>query len=173
MSEYRVLETERLLLRPTGVEDAELVLELLNTPKWLKFIGDRDVHSLEEAKTYIETRMLPQLKRLGYSNYTIIRQSDGSLLGTCGLYDREGLDGIDIGFALLPRFEAQGYGFEAASRVMKAAFEDFAIEELQAITSKENMASQKLITKLGFKPAGTTRLPKENKELLVFKSRNQ
>ncbi len=173
MSDYQILETERLLLRPTGVQDAELVLELLNTPKWLKFIGDRNVHSLEEAKTYIETRMLPQLKRLGYSNYTIIRRSDGSLLGTCGLYDREGLEGIDIGFALLPHFEGQEYGFEAASRVKKAAFEDFGIEQLQAITSKENIASQKLIMKLGFEPAGTTRLPEENEDLLVFKSKNQ
>ena len=173
MSDSLVIETDRLLLRPTGIEDAELVLELMNTPKWIRFIGDRNVHSLEEAKTYIESRMLPQLKRLGYSNYTLVRRSDGSLLGTCGLYDREGLEGIDIGFALLPHFEGQGYGFEAASRIKKAAFEDFGIEQLQAITSKENIASQKLLVKLEFEPVGTTRLPNENEDLLLFKSKNQ
>ena len=173
MSDSLVYETDRLLLRPTGIEDAELVLELMNTAKWIRFIGDRNVHSLEEAKTYIESRMLPQLKRLGYSNYTLVRRSDGSLLGTCGLYDREGLEGIDIGFALLPRFEGQGYGFEAASHIKKAAFEDFGIEQLQAITSKENIASQKLLVKLEFEPVGTTRLPNENEDLLLFKSKNQ
>jgi len=173
MGDSLVFETDRLLLRPTAIEDTELVLELMNTPKWLKFIGDRNVHSLEEAKTYIESRMMPQLKRLGYSNYTLVRRSDGSLLGTCGLYDREGLEGIDIGFALLPRFEGQGYGFEAASRIKKAAFEDFGIEQLQAITSKENIASQKLLVKLEFEPVGTTRLPNENEDLLLFKSKNQ
>ncbi len=173
MSDSLVIETDRLLLRPTGIEDAELVLELMNTPKWIRFIGDRNVHSREEAKTYIESRMLPQLKRLGYSNYTLVRRSDRILLGTCGLYDREGLEGIDIGFALLPRFEGQGYGFEAASRIKKAAFEDFGIEQLQAITAKENIASQKLLVKLEFEPVGTTRLPNENEDLLLFKSKNQ
>ena len=125
MDSYRHFETERLILRPSGLEDAELVLELLNMPKWLKFIGDRNVKTLEEAQEYIKTRMLPQLERLGYSNYTMITKSDRSQIGTCGLYDREGLEGIDIGFALLPKYEGQngdeqvdpGYPYDLALRV--------------------------------------------------------
>ncbi len=170
MSDYLIFETDRLLMRPTGVEDAAFILELLNTPKWLKFVGDRNVHSEEEAQSYIESRMLPQLRRLGYSNYTLVRKSDGSLVGICGLYDREGLEGVDIGFALLPRFEGLGYGFEASARMKEAAFEDFGIEELQAITSKENIESQNLLRKVGFRLAGTTRLPDENEDLLLFKT---
>jgi len=170
MDDFRSFETERLLLRPTGMEDAKFILELLNTPKWLQFIGDRHVNTLEEAKNYIETRMLPQLKRLGYSNYTLVRNSDGALLGTCGLYDREGLEGIDIGFALLPQFESQGYGYEAARKLKEAAFDDFGIDQLQGITSKENIASQKLLKKLGFNLVGTTRLPNEKEDLFLFKT---
>jgi len=173
MDSYRHFETERLILRPSGLEDADLVLELLNTPKWLQFIGDRNVKTLEEARSYIETRMLPQLERLGYSNYTLVRKSDGTLIGTCGLYDREGLEGIDIGFALLPQFEGRGYGFEAAERIKKVAFEDFAIEQLQGITTKENIVSQKLLKKLGFNLVGTTRLPNEKEDLFLFKTQNQ
>ena len=93
MDDYKVFETERLILRPTGVEDAALILKLLNMPKWLRFIGDRNVNTLEEAQLYIESRMLPQLGRLGYGNYTLVKKSDGTRLGTCGLYDREGLEG--------------------------------------------------------------------------------
>lgn len=170
MDKYRKFETDRLLLRPTVVEDTPLILEMLNMPKWLKFIGDRNVKTLEEARSYIETRMLPQLERLGYSNYTLVRQSEGILIGTCGLYDREGLEGIDIGFALLPQFEGQGYGFEAAERIKKAAFEEFGINQLQGITSQENIASQTLLRKLGFKQIGTTRLPDEKEDLFLFKT---
>lgn len=173
MDSYRHFETERLLLRPTGLEDAALVLELLNTPKWLKFIGDRNVKSLEEAQEYIKNRMLPQLERLGYSNYTLVKKSDGTLIGTCGLYDREGLEGIDIGFALLPQFEGQGYGFEAAQRIKAAAFEDFGIDQLQGITSPGNIASQTLLTKLGFNLVGTTRLPNQKEDLFLFKTQTQ
>jgi ribosomal-protein-alanine N-acetyltransferase len=156
MDDFRNFETERLLLRPTGLEDAELVLELLNMPKWLKFIGDRKVKTLEEAREYIKN--------------TLVKKSDGILIGTCGLYDREGLEGIDIGFALLPQFEGQGYGFEAAERIKKAAFEDFGIDQLQGITSQENIASQTLLRKLGFKQIGTTRLPNEKEDLFLFKT---
>ncbi|MGA9269594.1 MAG: GNAT family N-acetyltransferase [Lutimonas sp.] len=170
VDDFRNFETERLLLRPTGLEDATLVLELLNTPKWLKFIGDRNVKTLEEAQEYIKSRMIPQLKRLGYSNYTIVKKSDGTPIGTCGLYDREGLEGIDIGFALLPQFEGQGYGFEAAARIKSAAFEDFGIDQLQGITSPENIASQALLRKLGFNLAGTTRLPNQKEDLFLFKT---
>jgi RimJ/RimL family protein N-acetyltransferase len=173
MDSYRHFETERLILRPTELEDAVLVLELLNTPKWLKFIGDRNVKSLEEAQEYIKNRMLPQLERLGYSNYTLVTKSDGTPIGTCGLYDRDGLEGIDIGFALLPQFEGQGYGFEAAKRIKAAAFEDFGIDQLQGITSQENIASQTLLKKLGFNLVGTTRLPNQKEDLFLFKTQIQ
>ena len=69
-------ETDRLLLRPTLVEDAEFILRLMNTPKWLKYIGDRQVRSVPDAEKYIKTKMQPQLDRLGFSNYTVIRKSD-------------------------------------------------------------------------------------------------
>ena len=65
MSNYRSFETERLLLKPSTEEDAAFVLELLNTPKWLQFIGDRKVHTLEAAKEYIRNRVLTQYDRLG------------------------------------------------------------------------------------------------------------
>lgn len=162
-------ETERLIIRPTGIEDAALILELMNTPKWLEFIGDRNVKTTEESRAYIEEKMLPQLERLGYANYTVIKKSGGTKIGTCGLYDREGLEGIDIGFAFLPQFESQGYGFESALCIKNAAFEEFEIDSLRAITSKRNVASQKLLEKLGFTCTGVTTLPDENEELLLYK----
>ena len=70
MSIYKTFQTERLLLRPTSGEDALFIYELFNTPRWLQFIGERDVKSEEAARAYIQTKMLPQLKKLGFSNYT-------------------------------------------------------------------------------------------------------
>ncbi|MDZ7612933.1 MAG: GNAT family N-acetyltransferase [Flavobacteriaceae bacterium] len=90
MAKFKHFETSRLILRPTTEEDAEFVNELLNTPKWLEHIGDRNVHSVEDAIQYIKSRISPQLERLGFSNYTLIRKSDGVKIGSCGLYDRRG-----------------------------------------------------------------------------------
>ena len=161
-------ETERLILKPMNIEDAEFLLELINTPKWIQNIGDRKVHTVAEAKQYIETKMLPQLKKLGYSNYVMIRQIDDKKVGTCGLYNREGLEGVDIGFALLPQFEKQGYAFEGATKMMDLAKNTFNLTQVSAITIKENKGSQKLIEKLGLQFQKTIKIPNDNANLLLY-----
>lgn len=154
---------------PTSEEDAAFIFELLNTPKWIQYIGDRNIKTIEIAKQYIADKMLPQLHRLGYSNYTIIRKEDNQKIGTCGLYDREGLEGIDIGFAFLPEYEKIGYAFEAANQLKQAAFNEFKIEMISAITTKDNFSSQKLLEKLGFQVSGNITIPNDEEELLLYK----
>lgn len=169
-SHFKTFETERLLLKPTSKDDAEFILRLFNTPKWLKYIGDRNVNTVEEARLYIKMRMIPQMERLGFSNYTILRKSDEEKIGICGLYDRAGLDGLDIGFALLPEFESNGYAFEATSKLKQVAFDEFDIIEIQAITSQDNISSQKLIEKLGLEFIGLVRLPNDTEDLFLYKT---
>lgn len=169
MLTHESFETERLILKPTSEEDAEFILTLLNTPKWLKFIGDRNVTTIEKAREYIATKIVPQLERLGYSNYTLVRKADNVKIGTCGLYDREGLEGVDIGFAFLPEYEKRGYAYEATSRLKEAGIHEFGLTEISAITTKENVSSQRLLQKLGLSIAGTTKLPNSNEALLLYK----
>ncbi len=169
MSQYLQFETERLILKPTLEEDAEFILNLFNTPKWLKYVGDRNLKTIEDAKAYIKTKMLPQLNRLGYSNYTLIKKADNCKIGICGLYDRDGLDGIDIGFAFFPEYERKGYAFESANKLKTIAFSQFGLKDLNAITVKDNTSSQKLLEKLGLKLVGTTTLPDDEEELLFYK----
>ncbi|NNF33888.1 MAG: GNAT family N-acetyltransferase [Saprospiraceae bacterium] len=168
MSNYKSFETERLILRPTSEQDAAFILELVNTPKWIQYVGDRNVKTVESARAYIETKMLPQLKRLGYGNYTLIRKTDHCKVGTCGLYDREGFEGVDIGFSLLPEYERKGYAYEAASKLKDVAFNELGLEDLSAMTTKDHFASQNLLKKLGMEITGTTKLPDEDVELLFF-----
>ncbi len=169
MNVYKEFETERLFITPTKEQDAELIYEMMNSPKFIKYVGDRNLKSIGEAKKYIQDKMIPQLKNHGYSSYTITRKSDNEKLGVCGLYDREGVEGIDIGFGLLPKYEGNGYAFESATKLKNAAFEEFGITEINAITSKENFSSQKLLEKLGLKCLGTTKLPNEDEEILLYK----
>ena len=168
MTKIKSFTTQRLSIQPTSEEDAILIYELMNTPKFIQFVGNRNIQSIEEARAYIRKKMLPQLHSLGYSNYTIIRKEDNKKLGACGLYNREGLDGIDIGFGLLPQYEGKGYAFEASQRILKAAIEDFKIKSIKSITSKENLGSQALLKKLGFRVSGSITLPGETEELILF-----
>lgn len=166
--DYTTYETERLILKPTTEEDADFILALYNTPNWLRFIGDRNVKSTEDAKNYIRKKMLPQLERLGYASFTVINKSDQTRMGTCGLFDREGLDGIDIGFAFLPQFEGKGFGYECGLKLINLAKNEFGIDSIQAITVQENVGSQKLLGKLGLEKTGTTRIPGDPEELLLY-----
>ena len=166
---YKTFETERLIIRPTSENDSEFIFKLLNTPKWLKYIGDRNIKTVESAKTYIKEKMIPQLERLGYSNYTLTTKLDNQKVGTCGLYDREGLEGIDIGFAFLPEYEKKGFAFESSNKLKEIAFNEFDLKTISAITSKDNISSQKLLEKIGLKLSGTTKLSNDDEELLLYK----
>ncbi|KIX22467.1 GNAT family acetyltransferase [Flavobacterium sp. 316] len=169
MTDFKTFDTERLILRPTSKEDAKFIFELFNTPSWLKYIGDRNIRTIEDAAIYIENKMLSQLEKLSFSNYTIIRKSDNAKIGTCGLYDREGLDGIDIGFAFLPEYGKKGYAFEAVEKLKNSAFEEFKLKEIIAITRKDNFSSQKLLEKLDLKLEGIAKLPNDDEEWLLYK----
>ena len=131
-------------------------------------MGDRNVHTLAEAEDYIRTKMLPQLESLGFSNYTLIRKSDGAKMGTSGLYNRDGLEGVDIGFAMLSEFEGKGYAFEAANKLMELAKGAFNLSKVSGITLESNKASQGLLEKLGLKFTKMVRLPNDPEELMLY-----
>lgn len=170
MGSMTLFETERLLLRPTDESDASLLFYLMNSEKWLKYIGNRDITSFEKARNYILQRIKPQQQRLGFGSFTIIRKEDNKKIGVCGLYQRQGLPGIDIGFAVLPRFEGKGYAFEATEKTLDAGFSLFGLDAIFAITTLQNTASQGLLKKLGLKDSGTIHLPDETEVLLLFKT---
>jgi ribosomal-protein-alanine N-acetyltransferase len=169
---YKSFETQRLIIRPTVEKDAEFILQLFNTPKWITYIGDRHINTVKEAKEYIKDKMIAQLKKQGFSTYTLLTKKDHHKIGTCGLYDREGLEGIDIGFAMLPAYEGCGFAFEASRRLLMAAFDDFGLEFVSGITTKDNITSKKLLEKLGFTFIGLIKISNDttdNEDLLLYR----
>lgn len=166
--EHKIFQTERLTLKPVSTDDVELIYRLYNEPKFIEFIGDRNIRTLEAAEKFITEKFLPHIKQFGFGNYVIIRKSDGEKLGTVGVFGREGLDVHDIGFALLPEFEGEGYAFEAANRLFEAAFSELGLKKISAITTHGNFRSQKLIEKLGLKFIKTVRLPGDDEELRYY-----
>ena len=162
------METERLFLKPVLIGDAPFILKLYNSPTFMQFIGDRKLRTLEDAENYITQKFHPQLERLGYGNYLIVRKSNQEKIGAVGIFQREGLEVNDIGFSFLDEFQGKGYGFEAASKLLEVAFSDFNLKKIAALTSKENIASQKLIEKLGLKFMKMAKILHDEKELLYY-----
>lgn len=153
-----------------AVEDADLIFELYNMPKFLQFIGDRNIQTLSDAENYIKAKFLPQIERLGYGNYLIETKEGNHKIGGVGIFEREGLDIADIGFSLLERFEGKGYAFEAAQKVKSIGMDEFGLQKISAITTKDNVSSQKLIEKLGLKFQKFVILPNEDEELMYYET---
>jgi len=76
---------------------------------------------------------------------------------------------IDIGFAFLPEYEKKGFAFESSNKLKEVAFSEFDIKIISAITTKDNISSQKLLEKLGLILSGTTKIPNDDEELLLYK----
>lgn len=163
-----IVETERLTLRRLTVDDAEFVFALLNEPSWLRFIGDKGVRTLEDARAYIENGPLAMYQRFGFGLYVTERRTDGVSMGMCGLIKRDGLDDVDIGFAFLPAYWGRGYAFEAAAAVMDYGRNVIGLTRIVAITAPDNESSARLLEKLGLRFDRMVRLSADAKEDRLF-----
>ncbi len=148
-SPAHVLETDRLFLRRFNVDDAAFILRLLNDPLWLRFIGDKGVRTLDDARNYLCKGPLAMYEREGFGLYLTARKDDGAAIGMCGLIKRDSLDDVDIGFAFLPEFRAQGYALESASAMLAYGKGAFGLTRIVAIVSPDNERSARLLLKLG------------------------
>ena len=163
-----LLETQRLRLRHLVPGDAAFVLELLNDPGWLRFIGDRNVRSLEDAEGYIRDGPAAMFARHGFGLLCVERKADGARLGICGLLKRDALPDPDLGFAFLARHTGQGYGREAGAAVLDWARASLGLERIAAITQPANAASIRVLTGLGLGREGTVRLPGEDRDVELY-----
>jgi RimJ/RimL family protein N-acetyltransferase len=167
----KTYETERLILKPADLDDAEFMIKLLNSETFLKYIGDRNVRTSEDAENYIKTKCLPQIEKLGFGNYIVIRKSDKMKIGTCGIYVRNEMENPDIGFAFLPEFTGKGYAFEAANFLKNLGFSDFGLKKIGGITVEYNYNSRKLLEKLGLKFIKNFFMEGDPEELMYYEIR--
>ncbi len=143
------LITPRLRLRRITLDDAELVMRVMNTPGFIRFVGDRGLREVEATRNFLQTGPLAQADdRLGL--WRVARKEDDVAVGAVTLLQRPFLDAPDLGYALLPEHERRGYAFEAAAALRDHARVTLGFDPLYALTSPDNDASIRLLGKLGF-----------------------
>jgi RimJ/RimL family protein N-acetyltransferase len=167
MAGVNVIETERLALRRLTADDAAFVRELVNEPSWIRFIGDRGVRTLEDARAYLEKGPLAMYRRHGFGLWVVEVRETGEATGLCGLIKRDALEDVDIGFAFLPRFWRRGYALESARAVLAYGRETLELQRIVAITSPDNDASIRLLEKIGLHFEQTIELAGEPTKLFV------
>jgi RimJ/RimL family protein N-acetyltransferase len=163
-----VVETERLRVRWLNAGDSAFILELVNEPSWIQFIGEKGVNTLQDALGYIENGPVAMYKRTGFGLYMVELKEIGVPIGICGLIKRETLKDVDLGFAFLPRFWRKGYAFESAAAVVRYGKTALGLRRIVAILSPDNHRSSKLLEKLGFCFEGIVKLKPDDEELKLY-----
>lgn len=163
-----VLETERLILRKLSTEDAPFILELLNEPSFLRYIGDKGVRNLDDARRYILTGPIESYERNGFGLYLVELKEARLPIGMCGLVKREGLTDADVGFAFLPAHWLKGYAVESASAVLAFARDALGLKRILGITLPDNHSSINVLKKIGLEFEQMVRLSEDGEDLMLF-----
>ena len=162
MDDRSYSETDRLLIQPITTEDESFIYELVNTEGWIRFIGDKNVHSLTDARAYIQ-RILDNRDIL----YWVVRlKENGEKIGLVTFIKRTYLEHHDIGFAFLPRYGKQGYAHEATNAVLGHLVRQQQLPFIFATTLPDNSNSILLLEKLGL--VFQKELPVENQTLHLY-----
>lgn len=145
----KILETERLSIEEANLNDASFFFELLNSPNWLEFIGDRNIKLLEDANKFVQESLIDNYKKNGFGFYKMSLKENNQSIGAIGFLKREYLEFPDIGYAILPIYENKGYISEAAKAVFEYGKNQLQLKTILGITTEENLASQKVLLKIG------------------------
>ncbi len=145
----QILHTNRLQLRPIDINDVDFMLKLINCPGFIRFIGDRQVRTIESCSTYLQNMLAnPDI------TYWIIQlKKTKTPIGVVTWVKRDFLPAPDLGYALLPEFEGNGYAYEASKAWLD--YQKKVNESVLAICQADNTASIKLLQKLTFELEST------------------
>jgi RimJ/RimL family protein N-acetyltransferase len=163
-----VIETVRLTLRQLDPDDSGFIVELLNDPSFIRFVGDRGVRTVDDAGRYISDGPVASYARHGFGLWLVQRKDSGAPIGICGLLKRDSLPDVDIGFAFLPPFRAEGYAYESAAAVLAYGAAHCGLTRVAAVVNAENVASIKLLEKLGMQYERMVRLSDTAPEIRLY-----
>ena len=163
-----LIHTARLTLSEFTGEESGFIFSLMNSPGWLKFIGDRGIRNLEDAENYIRNNTLRGYSENGFGMYLVKTIQGDTAIGMCGLVKRSFLDHADIGFAFLPEYNGYGYAFESAVAVMDFARSSLGLKKILAIVDPANQPSIRLLGKLGMQREKDILFPGEESPLYQF-----
>ncbi|WP_300672772.1 GNAT family N-acetyltransferase [Soonwooa sp.] len=152
-------ETERLILRPLELSDADRLYLLDSDPEVMKYIGVPTLSKPEES-TQVIKMIRDQYDRFGIGRFAVVEKDSGLLIGWSGLkFNDSEINGFknfyELGYRFLPETWGKGYASESGKAFVDKFFDEMKLDNLYAYAHSENGASNHVLTKLGFTKTGT------------------
>ena len=153
-----VCKTERLIIRHCRISDAEFFVRLLNEKAFIRYIADKNVRTIDDGINHINNGPISSYQQYGFGLNIVTLKETNVPIGICGLIKRDELDYPDLGYAFLSDFCGQGYAYEAANVVLQEEVAKHSLNVVLAVTLPDNLSSNRLLQKIGFKLTGTIEL---------------
>ncbi len=146
-----ILETERLILREFTLDD---------TPVFHRMVTDRDVTrytgeggrtiTLDEARQGMIDRPLRDYATRGYGRWATVLKATNEVIGFAGLKYLDDVQDVDLGYRFFKEFWGRGLATEASRAVVEYGFGPLQLKKIIGIADRENVASIRVLEKLGF-----------------------
>ena len=143
------LETERLVLRPFVLDDAEAFLRMNSEPEIIRYTYQSPLSSLEEAVDLMKRVPFKDYQTWGYGRLAVVLKQTGEVIGFCGLKYLPEIGETEVGYRLMPEHWQQGLATEAAARALQHGREDLGLKRIVALVDPGNVASAKVAMKIG------------------------
>ena len=171
MADLRIT-TQRIVLRQPELKDAAQLLKLFNQADFIDNIRDKNIRTIADAEQEVEQNISSHFERFGFSMMSM-DVKEQSCIGMCGLIKRDELEVPDIGFAILSEYQNNGLVSEAATAIIRFGFNELKLKRIGAIVKPDNMASIRVITKLGLSFVKGIRLTPEDNLVKYFEITQQ
>ncbi|PHR34288.1 MAG: GNAT family N-acetyltransferase [Fluviicola sp.] len=145
----KIIETERLIMRPFTLDDAQASYEMNTCPEVMEYLGGPFSGSVEDISDMLQENTLGDYEKYNFGRFAVIHKETNEFMGFTGLKYVIELDEVDIGYRLKHKFWRQGYGYESTLPCVKFAFDDLGLDRIISLANPDNIASTNLMKKLG------------------------
>lgn len=167
LTTYATLQTPRLTVRVAELQDLPALMDINGDDEVTRFLPYTTWADIADSKAWFERMAVLQAKGDALQLVVVLRQS-ARPIGTCLLFAFDAPNSrAEIGFVLGRQHWGHGYMREAAEAVMRCAFTTMGLRRLEATIDCRNVASARLLERLGFVREGTQRQRSVTKGCLV------
>lgn len=163
------LETERLILRNWTFADAEKLFEICGDAEVMKYVGTRQPYeSMEQANEFLHWATNYEREN-GFCRWAVLEKTSYEIIGSCGFARPHGTEEIELGYLFARKFWGKGFATEAAAACVQYGFEKLNFREIIAITDLKNVASQRVLEKIGFAQNRVEKIDGEDNVIYLMK----
>ncbi|MBV8074157.1 MAG: GNAT family N-acetyltransferase [Candidatus Eremiobacteraeota bacterium] len=139
------IDSERLVLRPLSVDDAEALFAMYVDPDVMQYMSGPYTGTLNQLRERLATR-IAEHEDDGFGLYATELRETGELIGRCGhlRWTIEGMKEIEVGYLIARAHWGKGYATEAARALLEDGFGRFGVPHLISLIHPENVASQRV-----------------------------